>query len=206
MLKKIVILCCAMLTCQVFLMSAEKHANNQQNSVYYSSQLKNVMKIIEDLPDAKHLIAKIQKEGKFNIVVNKGLKVCEEFGACWNPDTRTIIVNSTLTSQFSKGALIGSILFELQNAAVDSKIHYYNSLAAMGKISQEDYVRSMEYLEYENSHKAAALAKKGIELGIFPKSAYLPTYSNFEEHYKAQRMSGHSAYFARNYKQIRSNF
>ena len=97
---------------------------------------------------------------------------------------------------------MGSILFELHNALADSKITYYYQLAAQGKIKKEAYVSGIEYIEYQNSMKASQLASKGIEMGVFPRSAYLPTYGSFEEYYRFQKKAGHSAWIAYTYDQL----
>ncbi len=206
MFKKIVAVFCMMIASQTPFLFAANSDFDRLTPIRYSSQLEDVIKTIQKLPEAQSLMTSIQKEGPIRIVINKSIPVCEQFGACWDPDNRIIAVNAAPTSRHSKGALIGSILFELQNAAVNSKIHYYDSLAARGEIERDDYVRSMEYLEYENSHKAAELAQKGVNLGLFPANARLPTYSSFEEHYDVQRMSGHSAWFEHNYNQLRRRF
>jgi len=106
-----------------------------------------------------------------------------------------------LPSNESDGIIIGSLLFELQNAAVNSKIQQLNELVKQRKITKENYIESMEYLEYINSLNASRMAEIGIKMGALPKDSKLPTYSSFKEHLSAQKMSGHSACFARNYEQ-----
>lgn len=171
--------------------------------LYYSPQLKNVMSTLQKLPEVRELMSAIQKEGAMRILTSEDNPVCQQFGACWDPDHRIIFVNTTSGySEESQGTMIGSILFELQNAAVNSKINHYDALAANGQIEKEDYVRGIEYLEFQNSIRASQLAEKGIEWGIFPVSARLQTYDNFEEHYYFQKLSGHSAWIARNYHNL----
>lgn len=204
MFKRILAFCCLTIACQVSSSFAADNYQDPSSPIVYSTQLQEIVSTIQQLPEAQKLITSIQQEGAIRIVVNKNIPVCEQFGACWDPDHRVICVNSVPSSRHSKGALIGSIIFELHNAAVNSQINHYDYLASKGEIEKEDYVRSIEYLEYQNSIKASKLAEKGIQLGIFPASARLPTYRNFEEHYHFQKVGGHSAWIAHNYNQIRA--
>lgn len=164
-----------------------------------SPELKQCVNAIQELQEGKQLIAQILTEGSLNIQVdNNG--VARQFSACWEQDSRTILI--CLSSHPSKGEVIGSLIFELHNALVSSKMDNLDLMASRGKITKENYVRSFEYLEYLNSINASTLAKKGIDKGIFPQNAQLPTYKNFEEHFYYQKISGHSAVIARNYEII----
>lgn len=183
------------------LCNAEDNLNNCV-SIKHSVQLKEIIAIIQKLPEAKKLILSIQKEGPISIFCNNDVYACKQFGACWNADRRIILVD--ISQKNSKGMLIGSIIFELHNAAVNSKLLYYDKLASRGKIKKEKYVRNIEYLEYQNSLKASKLAEQGIRLGIFPPSARLITYNSFEEYYRVQKKYGHSACIAHNFNQIAS--
>lgn len=201
MFKKFVIFSCLISICQAFsIHAAESRSHSVSSSIHHSKQLTEIIATIQKLPEAKTLITSIQNEGRISILCCKDVSVCQEFGACWDPDRRVILVN--MSPKTSRGELIGSILFELQNAAVNSKLLYYDDLASKGKIKKENYVRAIEFLEYQNSLKAHKLAEKGIKLGIFPANAKLGIYSNFEEHYQVQKESGHSAWIAYNYQQI----
>lgn len=166
-------------------------------SVKCDPRLQPCLKAIQQIPEGKALIESIQKEGPIQIHAENS-QVSQQFGAYWDPDRRIICI--AYSDNRSKGTMIGSLLFELHNASVNSKIKALDELAWQGKIDKENYIRSMEYLEYINSHNASKIANKGIQMGIFPKSAHLPVYSNFNEHYSAQKKSGHSAYFGRNYE------
>lgn len=161
---------------------------------------KHFSKILK-IAGARKLISTIQKEGPFRIVANKH-RLSEQFGAFWDIGRRTICVN--LSPRSSEGELIGSILFELHNAAANAKLRHYNQLAEMRGIDRESYVRGIEYIEYENSLKAALIATQGIKMGILPSDARLPTYRNFEEHYRYQIKGGHSAWIAKNYDYLSS--
>lgn len=162
-----------------------------------SPELQHDLALIQKLPEAKSLIASIQQEGPIKIIA-KNTHLSNTFGAYWDPDQREICI--AIGPGITTGSIIGSILFELHNAYVNSKIDYFDQLAMRGEIDQAHYVQEMEYLEYLNSLNAASLAQKGIDKGIFPQDAYLHTYRNFQEHFNAQKMSGHSSCFEHNYQ------
>lgn len=164
-------------------------------------KLKNCMEKILQVKEARDLISSIQKEGSLRIAVSDASE-SKQFGAFWDLDLRTVCVH--LDSQVTEGEIIGSILFELHNALVTSRYDQLDLLARNGKINKADYVKAYEQQEYYNSKNASAIAEKGISLGIFPHTARLPTYRNFEEHYHYQKIGGHSAYVARNYDMLMS--
>ena len=176
--------------------AAEQPQHKQSIPIKCAPQLQSCLNRIQQIPEARELIASIQKEGAIQISA-KNTDLSEQFGAFWDGDKRTICI--ALSSDVTTASIIGSILFELQNAAVDSKFEYYNSLASQGSITRSKYIESMEYLEYENSFRAAKIAEKGIKMGVIPSRARLPIYSSFKEHYAAQKMSGHSDCFASTY-------
>lgn len=162
-------------------------------------RLKSHLDKIMQIPEAQNLIATIQKAGPFSIHVSDA-SASKQFGAYWDLNLRKLCVH--ITNQTTEGEIIGSILFELHNALVTSYYDYLDLLVMKNQIDKENYVRSYEEKEYFNSKKAAALAEKGIALGIFPSNARLPTYRNFAEHYHYQKIGGHSAYVARNFDQL----
>lgn len=167
--------------------------------VVCAPQLQNCLKTIQKIPEARKLINDVQKEGAIRVTLSNEY-LSRQFGAFWDPDNRLISVN--LSAHRSEGELIGSILFELHNALINSKLDHLDHLAAMGRIDKEYYVESVERLEYYNSKKAAAIAEIGIKSGVFPASARLNTYRNFEEHYHIQKMAGHSAWIAKTYDNL----
>jgi hypothetical protein len=198
MFKIIIIFLCVVSMCQASVFTENNQCENSA-SLLCSPELQNVVATIQQLPEARKLIATIQEEGPISIVVNT-TSTLRQFGAFWDPDRRIIAVN--VTSDSSQGTLIGSILFELQNAFVNAKLNHLHDLASEGKIEKEKYVRAIEFLEYKNSLKASKLSEKGVKLGIFPVEARLPTYRNFKEHYRFQKLGGHSAWLEQNYNQI----
>lgn len=199
MFKILVSFFCFLLIFQVCTVNA---ASTQPHSmaIQCAPQLKHCLDKIQKLPEARKLIATIQKEGSIRIAVNNDHHLSKEFGAFWDPAHRVITVN--YSSHRSEGSLIASIIFEMHNASVNSKINHLDYLASKGQIDRDSYVEGIERLEYKNSINASKLAQQGIKKGIFPKTAHLPTYSNFDEHYRIQKEGGHSAYIAKNYDQI----
>lgn len=161
-------------------------------------QLKPALDIIQKLPEAKNLIQSVLKEGPIKVRMNRQHNA--PFGAFWGGENRTICVNCS--GNYDMGQVIGSIIFELHNAAINSELVRYDNLAFGGLIDRNNYVRSIEYLEYQNSLKASAIVNKGIQANLYPKSAFLPTYKTFEIHFQIQQEGGHSAWIARNYDEI----
>lgn len=201
MFKKIVYFC--LIAFAIY--KTEVIAANKPNQIQFipcTKELQSCLNKLLKIPEIRSLIAQVQKEGSFSIVGERH-PLSQQFGAFWDLDQRVICVD---LANSSEGQRIGSILFELHNAAVTSKYQSLDRLASEGKIDRESYIRAFEYLEYQNSLKASKLANKGIESGIFPRGAFLPTYPTFEEHYRVQKMSGHSAFFGRNYDQATSQF
>lgn len=168
-------------------------------NIHCSPRLKECLSAIQKLPEAQKLISRIQKEGPIQIATNDS-PLSRQFGAFWDSGRRTIYINPS--AHETEGEIIGSIIFELHNADMTMRFDEIDYLAATGKIDKNNYVRSMEFVEYENSKKAAAIAEKGVQLGLFPKTARLPTYRNFEEHFYFQKVGGHSACFERIYNRI----
>lgn len=165
-------------------------------TVSCSPELRRYVEIIEKLPEAKDLIAAIQKEGPIRIKASNS-SLAGQFGAYWDGQNREI--NIKMGSERSEGAIIGSILFELQNAKVGSEWNRLDRLAMGRRIDRSTYIREAEYLEYQNSLNCAKLTDKGIQMGLYPSEARLYTYRDFDEHFYYQKKSGHSQVFGRNY-------
>lgn len=195
----LVTICSIILTSHLTSLSADQQNSQQKTSIHCDPQLQQTLLTIQKLPEARSLIETIQKEGPIKLAVGS-MSVAQQFGACWDPDHRTIFINHT--SYRSQGEMIGSVLFELQNALISSKLNHLDFLASQGKISKDAYVESVERLEYQNSLNAANLAKKGIQMEIYPYDSLLPTYSSFEEHFRIQKIGGHSAWIANTYNSI----
>lgn len=174
---------------------------NPSTLIKCSPEFKQHFDAIQQIPEAKSLINNILKEGPVHIIADN-THVSDAFGAHWDPIHRVITIAKN--SKMSKGAIIGSLLFELHNAAVDSKFYQLDKLAMERKISRSRYIESMEYLEYLNSHNAAKIAEIGIRMGLLPKDSRLPTYPSFKEHYYMQQISGHSNCFSQNYDMLQN--
>ncbi len=69
----------------------------------------------------------------------------------------------------SEGSVLASLIFELHNALGFKPVDNFDEMAFYGKISKEEYVRSIEHLEYMNSINASKLAKIGIKRVISKK-------------------------------------
>jgi hypothetical protein len=173
----------------------------QPLSINCAPRLQKGLQALYKLPEVRQLIAKIYEDGPISIDV-RNTSLSNGFGAFWDQDNRIICVGITPNS--TESDIISSILFELHNAAVSNEINHYDELATRRQISKDDYVESIEYLEYSNSLKASKIAAKGIEQGILPRGSRLHTYRNFDEHYYYQRTSGHSSWIANTYDQLTS--
>jgi hypothetical protein len=180
--------------------AANSQINSQFAYVECAPELNKSFKKLQQLPEVRELIIAIQQEGPIRIMKNNDQYLSQQFGAFWDVENRIIFVNCS--DQRSEGKLLSSILFELHNASINSKLEHLDYLASTGRIDKEKYVESVEYLEYQNSINASNIAEKGIRQGIFPTSARLYTYDSFEEHYRMQKFGGHSAWIARTYDQL----
>ncbi|MBA3815765.1 MAG: hypothetical protein H0X29_04450 [Parachlamydiaceae bacterium] len=163
-------------------------------------ELRGCLNKIRQLPEARNLIATIQREGAIQITINNDSNLTKKFGAFWDPNNRIITVN--YFRGISEGSLIGSIIFEMHNALVNSKMIDLDNLAVAGKIDRDTYVEKFERLEYINSKDASRLVQQGIQADVFPRDAYLHTYMNFDEHFYVQKEAGHSEFIARNFDQL----
>lgn len=185
----------------IFLVSFQTgYANISNQSIPCAPELQRCLSKIQQLPEARNLIATIQKEGQIRIIINNDPYLTKDFGAFWDMNNRVITVN--YSKNIPEGSLIGSIIFEMHNALVNSKMIKLDNLAAAGKIDRDTYVEEFERLEYKNSKNASKLAFIGIQRGIFPLDAYMHTYPDFEEHFLIQKLAGHSEFIARNYDYI----
>lgn len=162
-------------------------------------QLQKCFSKLMQLPEINALVSQIQSEGAIRIVTSNEA-LAKQFGAFWDPDKRRIAIN--VPFHRSEGEIIGSILFELHNAAVNKKLVGLHLQAVRKQISKQAYVDAVERLEYNNSLSASAIAESGIRKGIFPSSARLPIYDSFSEHLHVQRISGHSAQIAAHFDSL----
>lgn len=162
-------------------------------------ELAGSLTAIQHIPEGRELITFIQKEGPIELAFISS-HLSNQFQAFWDPDQRVICIHPSADQ--TEGSMIGSLLFELCNASTNSQIDRLDQMAMRGNIAKDQYVEAMEYLEYKNSLKAAKIAEKGVEMGLLPTDARLPTYDSFEEHFAVQKEYGHSAHFGRNYDSL----
>lgn len=175
-------------------------AEPSHSKVQCSKDLQGCFNKIQKIPGVAELIESILQEGPLKITA-KNTNLSNRFGAFWDRDRRMICI--ALYGGMPESEAISSIIFELHNAAVNSKFDAIDAQVLNGSMNKSRYVESMEYIEYVNSLAAAKIADKGIEMGIIPKGAKLHTYRNFQEHYAAQLKSGHSECFAQCYDSLR---
>lgn len=166
-----------------------------KQNVVCSPELKPYVEKIQQLPEGSKLIDKIWEEGPVKIYNSSKNPIANQFGACWDSERRIIFVNANR----EKGQVYKSIIFELHNALVNSKMDYFDKMAINHKIGREEYIRAIENLEYINSKNGEKIANLGIARGLFPIDCKFNTYSNFEEHYRWQIHGGHSAVIGQNY-------
>lgn len=174
------------------------NSENALISIGCSAELRPYVEKVQKLPEVQQLMAEIFKEGPIQFI-KADQQVAIQFGACWDIERRIIFVSMNQT----EGRIIGSILFEMQNARVSAQLEALDKKAEKGTIGREDYVKGIEYIEYLNSKNAAALAEKGIQEKLFPQDARLYTYRDFDEHYRMQIYGGHSAYIGETYDMLR---
>lgn len=170
-----------------------------ESKVKCAPELRQYFNSIIKVPEACTLLGEILEKGPIEMAVMKP-PMSNQFSAYWDPDHRVVCV--AMRAGRSQGSIIGSILFELHNASVNAKLDHFDKLAYEGKIGRDAYIESMEHLEYVNSLNAAKVAERGIQLGLFPRDARLPTYPTFQEHFAIQKQYGHSAHFGRNYDML----
>lgn len=157
---------------------------------------KHFLKILQ-IPEARDLIANIQEDGPVNIEVNNS-PIGRQFGAYWDTENRVVFVDLSQT----EGEIIGSIIFELHNAAANPQILRLQGLASVRRIDKTTYVEAIERIEFNNSLKAAHIAREGVRKGFIPQDAILHTYPNFDEYFYWQQYGGHSGSIASDYEMI----
>lgn len=163
------------------------------------SRLDSALQKLFSLPEAKELLSEIEQDGKVRFMMVQDHEAAQ-FGAFWDLDNRVIAVNPSFHQD--EGSIIGSILFEMQNAKRSHDFHALFEQAQKGLIEKENYVRAVEYIEFQNSHAASKMADAGIRKGLFQPSAALGTYRDFDEHYYWQQYGGHSHQIGLMYERI----
>ncbi len=152
-------------------------------------QVSTPLNLLYQLNDTKQLIEQVEKEGQLNIKIsNFGANMSN---AAWIPDERTIYLN--YARRRSVGSVVCSLVFELHNALSGKQFDHYDQLAQQGKISRDEYIAAIEYVEYVNACNTSKILNKGVHMGIFPQDAEWPTPPPFQYHFDVQKRAGHSA-------------
>jgi hypothetical protein len=166
----------------------------------HSPELASPLKVLYKLEEAKSLLEAVEAEGSFTMKTARlGMHASN---AAWYPDMRTICVN--VSNKRSQGSMIRSLIFELHNALNQKKFDQMDRLATQGKISKQNYILEIEQLEYENALQTVKVLNAGIKKGIFPKDAFWPIASSFQEHMQIQLEAGHAQNVGALYDQLRS--
>jgi len=168
---------------------------------HHSPELSAPLKALYRMQETKQLIEAVEAQG--TLTLKAAYLGPEATQAAWYPNERAIYIN--YSNQGTEGSVIRFLVFELNNALIEKQFGYMDYLATQGKISKEEYVRTVEQLEFQNAQRALALLKKGVEKGVFPADAAdWPVPSSFAEHYKMQLEAGHSQAIANLYDQLRN--
>jgi len=159
--------------------------------------LSPILAKIETLPEGKELVSGILEQGPLKIRVSR---FSTQFEGSWTAYDRVIHV--TKRSNMPESSLITTLLFELQNAYRTADLESIYRMATSRQLSKKEFIRKVEYFEYENALATSKLLKLGIAAGIFPRSSYWYISGDFEKHFAAQKRGGHSAAIGKIYNQI----
>ena len=110
------------------------------------SELKQAVDSIESLDEGRQFLDLCQKSGQIDLKF-KALGQ-NQSTACWIGHERVIILNAS--REFTEGKKINSILFELNNSLTHNEFVNLNKLAYQNRISKNEFVESVERLEYNN--------------------------------------------------------
>lgn len=157
------------------------------------SPLDQAVAAIRELPECRPLLAKVEQEGGFRVIENP----TAPFDAQWNPNRRTIEVNSRNHSSF--GPIIVSILFELHNAVNNDRLKHLQDLARERSLPKDRFVRKIELREWKNWESTCHLISIGREKRIFPKDAQAKSFRTFFNYLTIQEQGGHIQYHAHHY-------
>ena len=167
--------------------------------VYCIKELQPTLETLRKLPEIEALIQRILKDGSLTIKYNERLST--KFMGYWDPYNRAILI--TDKPNLSEADRISTMLFEMHNASRSNDFKEIDDLAYQRKLTQEEYMRESEYVEYENCLATSRLLAKGIERGLFPTRSAWAVDDNFEDHYKWMKKSGHAGWYATTYKKMR---
>ena len=167
-----------------------------EENIVCVKELQHILATIQKVPQARTLISNVLKEGPIRITINTHLP--KEFGAYWEGNQRIIVVNYNNP----ESELIDSIIFELHNALANTQLNHFDYLASSGQMTRNQYIESIERLEYSNAHLSKKIMERGVQMGVFPKNARLQLCATFEEHFRIQKKYGHSEWIGKNYDDL----
>lgn len=163
-----------------------------------SPELTTTIETLEKLPEAKALIAEVEKQGPVRVVYMD--MPGQELEGFWNASARQIEVNRSLKK--TTGSLVCTVLFELHNAKTSQRLIQITDMARNNQISKDEFVSSVERMEHQNALNASNLLEKGIKMGVYPADARWPIYYQFDTHYKLQQVLQHSKWLANHYDKL----
>lgn len=160
--------------------------------IFCDPVLQPYLERLHRIREVRIVLNKILINGSIHIV-SRNCPLAAQFGAYWDRKERVICIHCS--HEMGDGEILGTLLFELENAANDPCFARVDALFLDGKIDGTRYAEFMEFLEYVHSLKAAKIAKEGIEAKILPLDAALPIYPNFCTYLQAQQEGGHFSYY-----------
>lgn len=161
---------------------------------------KEILTKIQKLPEVARLIQEVEKEGPVHVEVMD--ITSSNFEAFWDSAHRIVRINERHNQ--IEGVFICSLIFELHNASTDRRFKQLYHMAKQGQISKDSYVENVERMEHQNAINASTILEKGIRLGLFDKDARWFILRDFKDHFRVQKMHGHSAWIAKNYERLRN--
>lgn len=162
---------------------------------YVAPALDKSVNILLRCPYVRDLLSEIQKDGPIYLDFKPLGK--NAANAMWQSNTRYIVVNSS--NKRGIPDTVRSILFEMHNAHKQKAFAKIDEKASHKQLSKEMYVQAIEHQEHQNALQTKNVIDWGIRNNFFPKESEWPIFTNFEDHYKLQQLSGHSDFIAHVY-------
>lgn len=164
----------------------------------HTHQLAAPIRQLYQFDQTQQLLKRVEAQGAVSIKTTT-------FGAnasnaAWFPEERTIYLN--VSKSRTQGSMICSIVFELHNALSDNQFTKCDQLARTGKINKAQYIEAIERIEYNNALQASRMLENGVRKGVFPSDSLWPIASTFEEHFRIQKMAGHSSVIGQLYDDL----
>lgn len=182
----------------IFFLFCSSIGHARESVIHCSRELTGILEKIQTLPEGNELIAKVLERGSISIEINYDYP--EKFDGYWSSTDRTIYITKKKDS--SQCFLITALLFELHNALRTADLEEMYSLAASQEVEREEFIESVEYIEYENALSTSMLLAQGSAYDIFPCDCGWELSDNFPEHLDIQRQGGHSALIGKIYDDL----